>query len=274
MYDLQQWANHQNKHQSATIRLFSRPPRATSTQSMQAIQTSHTCAYARRVWMYCNWCFTSLQHKLPLHACDLRLWNSSYFGALKCTRYLLEVCPASTIVCNTFMQTCHIDQTWHRTIAGASKRCFLVATGLRLAQESCHRQDCTISGQGNSASNHWATPSKALSKLQMPEWRPSNDKARTSKDWTMLRSTSLLGTDFFSEHLPCPDSVFFDTWKGGKWKVLRASAGLRGKHQRTVSCLDLGRNQTGLCCEFHKLSVKWCKVVQDLQDYHASDARV
>ena len=197
MYDLQQWANHQNKHHSATIRLFSRPPRATSTQSMQAIQTSHTCAYARRVWMYCNWCFTSLQHKLPLHACDLRLWNSSYFGALKCTLYLLEVCPASTIVCNTFMQTCHIDQTWHRTIAGASKRCFLVATGLRLAQESCHRQDCTISGQGNSASNHWATPSKALSKLQMPEWRPSNDKARTSKDWTMLRSTSLLGTDFF-----------------------------------------------------------------------------
>lgn len=198
MYDLQQWANYQNKHQSATIRLFSRPLRATSTQSMQAIQTSHTRAYARRVWMYCNWCFTSLQHKLPLHACDLRLWNSSYFGALKCTRYLLEVCPASTIVCNTFMQTCHIDQTWHRTIAGASKRCFLVATGLRLAQESCHRQDCTISGQGNSASNHWATPSKALIKLQMPEWRPSN--------W---QSEDIKGLDYAPLHVAARHWFFF-----------------------------------------------------------------
>ena len=72
-----------------------------------------------------------------------------------------------------------------------------------------------------------------------------NVKARTSKDWTMLRSMSLLGTEDFSEHFLCPDSDFFVTWKGGKWKVLRASSGLRCKHQRTVSCLDLGKIPDG-----------------------------
>ena len=156
------------------------------------------CAYARRVWMYCNWCFTSLQHKLPLHACDLRLWNSSYFGALKCNRYLLEVCPASTIVCNTFMQTCHIDQTWHRTIAGASKRCFLVATGLRLAQESCHRQDCTISGQGEFCQ-------QSLSNSKRRTEQASNARMAPFK-W---QSEDIKGLDYAPLHVAARHWFFF-----------------------------------------------------------------
>ena len=99
------------------------------------------------------------------------------------------------------MQTCRIDQTWHRSIASASKRCFLVATGLRLAQESCHRQDCTISGQGNSASNHWATLSKALSKLQMPDWRPSK-----------CQSEDIKGLDYAPLHVAARHWRFFRTF--------------------------------------------------------------